>query len=86
LIKLSRKWAEVRLEKPVPILSNLKMQLVNSSGLEVPGTLYCKVLGAAPEGSTGFSIRFTSVSPELDMFLREPLESELVRTQPAQTT
>ena len=85
LIKLSRKWAEVRLEKPVPILSNLKMQLVNSSGLEV-GTVYCKVLGATPEGSAGFSIRFTSVPPELETFLREPLESAFVRTRAAQTT
>jgi PAS domain S-box-containing protein len=73
LTKLSRKWAEVLLEKPVPILSNLKMQLVNSSGVEVPGTVYCKVLGAAP-ASAGFSVRFTSVSPELEMFLREPPE------------
>jgi hypothetical protein len=85
LTKLSRKWAEVLLEKPVPILSNLKMQLLNSSGLEVPGTLYGKVLGAAPESSAGFSIRFTSVSPELETFLREPPESG-VRTQATQTT
>jgi adenylate cyclase len=72
LTRLSRKWAEVRLEKSVPILTNLKMQLVNSSGLELPGTLYGKVLGAVPESSTGVSIRFTSVSPELESFLREP--------------
>ena len=66
LTKLSRKWAEVRLEKPVPILTNLKMQLVDSSGLEIPGTLYGKVLSVVPESSTGVSIRFTSVSPELE--------------------
>ena len=71
LTKLSRKWAEVRLEKPVPILSNLKMQLVDSSGLEIPGTLYSKVLGAVPESNTGVSIRFTSVSPELETLLRD---------------
>ena len=71
LTKLSRKWAEVRLEKSVPILTNLKMQLVDSSGLELPGTLYSKVLGAVPESNTGVSIRFTFVSPELETLLRD---------------
>jgi PAS domain S-box-containing protein len=71
LTKLSRKWAEVRLEKSVPILTNLKMQLVDSSGLEIPGTLYGKVLSVVPESSTGVSIRFTSVSPEIETLLRD---------------
>ncbi len=70
LTKVSRKGAEARLESPVPNLSNLKMRLIGSGGQEIPGTLYGKVLGAVPGSSTGFSIRFTSVSPEIETLLR----------------
>lgn len=70
LTKVSCKGAEARLETPVPTLSNLKMRLIGSGGKEIPGTLYGKVLGAVPGSSTGFSIRFTSVSPEIETLLR----------------
>jgi adenylate cyclase len=70
LTKVSRKGAEARLEAPVPTLSNLKMRLIGSGGQEMPGTLYGKVLGAVPGSSTGFSIRFTSVPPEIETLLR----------------
>ena len=70
LTKLSHKRAEVRLEKPVPILSNLKMQFVGTGGQDIPGSLYAKVLGADPGSSEVSSIRFTSSSPEIETFLR----------------
>jgi PAS domain S-box-containing protein len=70
LTKVSRKGAEARLEAPVPNLSNLKMRLIGSGGKEIPGTLYGKVTGAIPGSSTGFAIRFTSVSPEIETLLR----------------
>ena len=54
----------------MPLLSNLKMQLVDSSGLKSPGAFYGKVLGTGPESSTNVSIRLTSVSPELETLLR----------------
>ncbi|MFO7478968.1 MAG: hypothetical protein R6X03_11625, partial [Methyloceanibacter sp.] len=66
----SRKGAEARLGAPVPDLSNLKIRLIGSGGKEIPGTLYGKVLGAVPGSSKGFSIRFTSVSPEIETLLR----------------
>jgi PAS domain S-box-containing protein len=69
LTKVSCKAAEARLETPVPNLSNLKMRLIGSGGKTMPGTLYAKVLGAVPGSSTGFSIRFTSVSPEIETLL-----------------
>jgi adenylate cyclase len=69
LTKVSRKGAEARLEAPVPNLSNLKIRLIGSGGKEIPGTLYGKVLGAVPGTDTGFSIRFTSVSPEIETLL-----------------
>ena len=70
LTKVSRKGAEARLETPVPNMSNLKMRLIGSSGKEMPGTLYGKVTGAVPGSSSGFAIRFTSVSPEIETLLR----------------
>jgi adenylate cyclase len=71
LTKISRKAAEARLEAPVANLSNLKIRLIGDSGEEMPGTLYGKVLGAVQGSDAGFSIRFTSVSPEIEMLLRE---------------
>jgi len=46
------------------------MRLMGSGGEETPGTLYGKVMGAVPGSSTGFSIRFTSVPPEIEALLR----------------
>ena len=48
LTKLARKSAELRLEAPVPPLSNLKMRLLGSDGKELPGTLYGKVVASVP--------------------------------------
>jgi adenylate cyclase len=70
LTKVSMKSAEGRLEKPVPPLSNLKMHLVGSGGEQLLGALYGKVLGPLAGTSTGVSIRFTSISPEIEAFLR----------------
>ena len=68
VIKLSQKGAEVTLEKAVPVFGNLKMRLMNGDGHELPGTLYGKVLRTEESGAV--TIRFTSVSPELETLLR----------------
>ena len=70
LTRLSAKGAEARLQNPVPTLSNLDMHLMSALGEEVHGTLYSKVLGAVPGGNGCMSIRFTSMSPEVETFLR----------------
>jgi PAS domain S-box-containing protein len=64
LLKLSPKRAEVRLQGPLPTLSNLEMHLVGPDGEERPGAIYGKVLGPLPARSTEYSIRFTSIAPE----------------------
>jgi hypothetical protein len=46
------------------------MRLLGKNGNELPGTLYGKVLGAGAGNGKDFSIRFTSVSPEIDALLR----------------
>jgi hypothetical protein len=73
MTKLSPKRAEVRLEKPVPVLSDLKLQLAAADGKDVPGALYAKVVGVDPGSTDGFSVRFTSSSPEIETFLRKLL-------------
>jgi adenylate cyclase len=71
LIKLSRKEAEAHLDHPVPNLTNIKMHLVGKGGQEISGSLYGKVVGLTVGGSgTDFAIRFTSISPEIELFLR----------------
>lgn len=83
LTKVSCKGAEARLETPVPNLSNLKMRLIGSGGKEIPGALYGKVLGAVPGSDTVFSIRFTSVSPEIETLLRGLTASVAAGDEPA---
>jgi PAS domain S-box-containing protein len=70
LTRISLRCAEGRLEKPVPPLSNLKVHFVGKDGEPVPGSLYGKVLSPVPGINTGVFIRFTSVPPEIDVFLR----------------
>ncbi|MFQ5684615.1 MAG: adenylate/guanylate cyclase domain-containing protein [Candidatus Binatia bacterium] len=73
-IKLSPKGAEARLEHPVPPLSNLNMHLIAGNGEEIPGVLYGKVVEKLSESSTDFSVRFTSMPPEVETFLRDLLK------------
>jgi adenylate cyclase len=70
LTKLSLKGAEARLENSLPTFSNLKMHLLDTEGREVPGAVYGKVVGTVPVSKMLFSIRFTSVSPEIETLLR----------------
>jgi adenylate cyclase len=69
LTKISTKAAEAHLETDVPSLSNLKMRLIDGNGKELPGTLYGKVLGAAPGNSGCVAIRFTSIPPAVETLL-----------------
>jgi adenylate cyclase len=70
LTKLSSKGAEARLEGPVPAFANLKVNLIDARGQPVPGSLYVKVTGTVAGTSTGVSVRFTSMSPDIGTFLR----------------
>ncbi len=74
-VKLSAKEAEARLEHPVAPLSNLKMHLIAGNGEEIPGALYGKVVEKLSESSTVFSVRFTSMPPEVETFLHRLLSS-----------
>jgi PAS domain S-box-containing protein len=83
LIKASLKSGEARLETAVPALSNLEMRLIGRDGQCLPGVLYCKVFADVPGSGLVCSVRFTSMSPEIEMFLREVVERSADRKRPA---
>jgi adenylate cyclase len=68
LIRLSRKGAEARLENPVDTFSNLEMHFIGKDRQKIPGTLYGKVIGTAPETGTDLSVCFTSIPPDIESF------------------
>lgn len=69
LTKLSRKTAEAILDHPTGNLTNIKIHVMQD-GREIPGALYAKVIDAVAGNSHSFSIRFTSISPEIESFLQ----------------
>jgi adenylate cyclase len=86
LSKVSLKVAEARLANPVPPLSNLKLHIIRADGTQIPGSVYGKVLGSLPTISNGVTIRFTSIAPEIEIFLRglvsaqtDPVDQSTVR-------
>jgi hypothetical protein len=77
LTKLSAKGGEARLEAPVPAFSNLKMNPIDAGRQRVPGSLHAKVTGTAPETTRVVGVRFTSMSPDIGVFLRGVLKDGL---------
>src|SRR5262249_2844270 len=71
LMKVSLRGAEARLESAVPALSNLKMHFIGQAGEQIPVTFFGQVVGMRSGASTGVSIRFSSVSPEIEARLRK---------------
>jgi len=69
------KEAVLRLESPVQTLSNLNIHVIGRNGQQVPGTLYAKVMGQVPGEGARYSVRFTSISPDIEAFLRTFLEA-----------
>jgi hypothetical protein len=83
LTKLSSKRAELRLDKTVPALADLKMQLAGGAGREVTEPAYCKVEGALPEIDGLVSVRFTSLPPRFEILMRDPDERIAASSPPA---
>jgi PAS domain S-box-containing protein len=71
LTKLSAKRAEVSLEAPVSIFSNMEMMLTGGEGKRVEGSLYCKVASAVADSNKRFLVHFTSMSPAVETFVRD---------------
>jgi PAS domain S-box-containing protein len=64
-VRLSAKGAEVRSAVPVPPLRNLKIWIPEIEAGASPVELYAKVVEGIPVGATGFTVRFTSMAPEV---------------------
>jgi PAS domain S-box-containing protein len=65
LTKLSRKAAEAILDQPMDNLTNIRMRLMQDGG-ELSESVYAKVIDSVAGTGNYFSLRFTSVSPEIE--------------------
>jgi adenylate cyclase len=70
LTKLSTKRAEVRLDSPVPIFSNLELLLTGDEGKRIDGSVHCKVASPVADSSKRFLVHFTSMSPSIETLIR----------------
>ena len=68
-IKMSPKRAEVRLDTPVPVFTNLEL-LLSAEGKRIDGSLHCKVESAVADTNKRFLVHFTSLSPAVETFIR----------------
>ena len=73
LVQLSIKSGMVHADVPAPALSNLKIWLTDSTGVDIPGELYGKVVGQPTENGAAFTVRFTSISAEYTAFLQNAM-------------
>lgn len=73
LVKLSPKSGELCTDSPVPLWSDLKIELTEVRGQESPGALYAKVLRSLAEGQAGVYVHFTYVPPEIATFFQRLL-------------
>ncbi|MCZ6681422.1 MAG: triple tyrosine motif-containing protein, partial [Candidatus Poribacteria bacterium] len=79
IVKVSAKAAEVESETPVAPLSNLRLQVLDTSGQAVKGDLYGKVVGPLKAGQDKFDLRFTSIPKEVGAFLQGHIQGESTR-------
>jgi adenylate cyclase len=65
--------SEAGMESPLALvpLSNVKIELVAVTGENPGGEIYAKVMGAVAGASAQSRIRFTSVSPDLKVWLQQ---------------
>lgn len=82
LTRLSLKRAEGRLDNPVPALSNIEMRIVDADGREMAGAAYAKIMGPAAGNGTSVALHLTSMSPEIEAYLRDCLAKPPVTPPP----
>jgi adenylate cyclase len=68
-VRLSVKGAEVRSAVSVPLLSNLKIWMPEIEAGAPPLELYAKVVEEVRVAGAGFTVRFTSMTPEVREYL-----------------
>ena len=70
VLRLSKNCAEISLDSPVEILSNIKMNLANVDEKLTARNFYGKVIKHPGENGQIHMVRFTSVPPEVDAYFQ----------------
>jgi class 3 adenylate cyclase/HAMP domain-containing protein len=70
VLRLSKNCAEISLDSPVEILSNLKMSLVDVDEKLTARNFYGKVIEHSGGNGQTHMVRFTSVPPEVDAYFQ----------------
>jgi len=73
LVKLSAQGGEIHSDTPVSPWSNIRIQLTDLNGEQIPGHLYGNGLRQFSEGPRGFAVHFTSMAPEVTTFVQSLL-------------
>jgi len=84
LVSVSATEAGVESDLALVPLSNLKIELAPVAGTNPGGEIYAKVIGAAVGAAGQTRIRFTSVSPELKIWVQQTA-AQLAATPPAKS-
>ncbi len=70
VVRLSKKKAEIYLDSPVEVLTNLKMNLTEVEEDLISKDFYGKVIESPGEDRVGHIIRFTAISPEISTYFQ----------------
>jgi len=70
VIRMLDSEAEIEADVPAEKLMNLKIAVFTPEGHEIATDLYAKVISVTPQHPAAFRVRFTSVPPEAETFLR----------------
>ncbi len=74
VIRLSSHCAEVRLNHPVPVMTNLQLELAGVHKALFARPFYGKVVQSGSKKGSGQRIRFTSIPPEIEAFFEAHLQ------------
>jgi adenylate cyclase len=78
IIKLHPQVAEIRSDYFPGKLADLRITLYDRLGTEITADLYAKVIENRAQVRTGFTVGFTSVPPEVEVFLQRSLDQLLM--------
>jgi len=78
VIKLSKKCAEIILDGPVNVFTNLKMNLVDVDANLVIKHFYGKIIEYPSENDKIHMVRFTSVPPEIDAYFQSHRQHSII--------
>lgn len=69
LLTLTTRTAELEVDQPVAVFSNLKLHLTRPTGELVPGEIFAKVIATQPSDASRIVVHFTTISEAVRTFL-----------------